>query len=200
MMTAVFIGNQKVRREHGANKKTALGNKMLAVVVLRGRSKSALRFAAPSRTASEAHTEFRHGRFWTPTRKLKRLRRPTLPIRLVACRRCQNTRSRIHWLCRQLSVRRIELKDAKPLETAWSRQATRLREAKAREAELLTKLNSKRGIPWTTPQRKVLEIAKEFDLNEYEDETSAELEAMNGDYDVSPDDEIATRACHCPLR
>jgi hypothetical protein len=46
--------------------------------------------------------------------------------------------------------------------------------------------------------KKVIEIAHEFDLNEYEDETYAEIEAMSGDYDVSPDDEIAAESMPLP--
>lgn len=46
--------------------------------------------------------------------------------------------------------------------------------------------------------KKVLEIAKEFDLNEYEDETYAGIEAMSGDYDVSPDDELAAESMPLP--
>jgi hypothetical protein len=46
--------------------------------------------------------------------------------------------------------------------------------------------------------KKIIEIAKEFDLNEYEDETYAEIEAMSGDYDVSPDDEIAAESMPLP--
>ena len=40
-------------------------------------------------------------------------------------------------------------------------------------------------------QRKILEIAREFDLDEREDETYLQIEAVNGDYDLSPDDEAA---------
>ena len=37
-------------------------------------------------------------------------------------------------------------------------------------------------------QKKILDVAREFDLNEYEDETYLSLEAVSGEYDVSPDE------------
>lgn len=37
-------------------------------------------------------------------------------------------------------------------------------------------------------QRKILDVARDFDLNEYEDETYLALEATSGEYDVSPDE------------
>ena len=115
----------------------ALGNKMLAVVVLRGRSKSVLRFAAQSRTLKEAAKIISDTVRGGPTKRLKRQRLRTLPIRHRCCRRCQNTLLADSLALPPAITVADRLKDAKPLETVWQRADRLRREQATREAELL---------------------------------------------------------------